>query len=155
MRKIPLKNYFILAAIILLSGIIVIYIANMYKNKKDYEKEIVMSFLKEIYAKDFDNYIIENPDSIIYVSDASNEELETELKKYIIEKDYTQDIVYIDLNKINIDFVKTLKKYSNLINDKIPDVLIVKNGKIVNTFLILEDTTAIQIIDFMGLYYND
>lgn len=155
MRKIPLKNYFILAAIILLSGIIVIYIANMYKNKKDYEKEIVMSFLKEIYAKDFDNYIIENPDSIIYVSDASNEELETELKKYIIEKDYTQDIVYIDLNKINTDFVKTLKKYSNLINDKIPDVLIVKNGKIVNTFFILEDTTAIQIIDFMGLYYND
>lgn len=155
MRKIPLKNYFILAAIILLSGIIVIYIANMYKNKKDYEKEIVMSFLKEIYAKDFDNYIIENPDSIIYVSDASNEELETELKKYIIEKDYTQDIVYIDLNKINTDFVKTLKKYSNLINDKIPDVLIVKNSKIVNTFFILEDTTAIQIIDFMGLYYND
>ena len=46
MRKIPLKNYFILAAIIILSGIIVIYIANMYRNKKDYEKENTMSFLK-------------------------------------------------------------------------------------------------------------
>lgn len=155
MRKIPLKNYFILAAIILLSGIIVIYITNMYKNKKDYEKEIVMSFLKEIHTKDFDNYIIENPDSIIYISDASNEELETELKNYIIEKDYTQDIVYIDLNKINTDFVNTLKKYSNSINDKIPDVLIVKNGNIINTLFATTDTTAVQIIDFMGLYYND
>ncbi len=155
MRKIPLKNYFILAAIIILSGIIVIYIANMYRNKKDYEKENTMSFLKEIYAKDFENFIIENPDSIVYISDASNETLELELKKYIIEKDYIQDIVYIDTNKINIDFVNTLKKYSSLINDKMPNVLIIKSGKIINIFYVEEDTTPSQIIEFMGLYYND
>lgn len=155
MRKIPLKNYFILAAIIILSGIIVIYIANMYRNKKDYEKENTMSFLKEIYAKDFENFIIENPDSIVYISDTSNETLELELKKYIIEKDYIQDIVYIDTNKINIDFVNTLKKYSSLINDKMPNVLIIKGGKIINIFYVEEDTTPSQIIEFMGLYYND
>lgn len=155
MRKIPLKNYFILAAIIILSGIIVIYIANMYRNKKDYEKENTMSFLKEIYAKDFENFIIENPDSIVYISDASNETLELELKKNIIEKDYIQDIVYIDTNKINIDFVNTLKKYSSLINDKMPNVLIIKSGKIINIFYVEEDTTPSQIIEFMGLYYND
>lgn len=155
MRKIPLKNYFILAAIIILSGIIVIYIANIYRNKKDYEKENTMSFLKEIYAKDFENFIIENPDSIVYISDASNETLELELKKYIIEKDYIQDIVYVDTNKINIDFVNTLKKYSSLIDDKIPNVLIIKSGKIINIFYVEEDTTPSQIIEFMGLYYND
>ncbi len=155
MRKIPLKNYFILAAIIILSGIIVIYIANMYRNKKDYEKEDTMSFLREIYAKDFENFIIENPDSIVYVNDASNETLELELKKYIIEKDYIQDIVYIDTNKINIDFVNVLKKYSSLIDDKLPNVLIIKGGKIINMLYIEEDTTPSQIIEFMGLYYND
>lgn len=155
MRKIPLKNYFILATIIILSGIIVIYIANMYRNKKDYEKEDTMSFLREIYAKDFENFIIENLDSIVYISDASNETLELELKKYIIEKDYIQDIVYIDTNKINIDFVNVLKKYSSLIDDKLPNVLIIKGGKIINMLYIEEDTTPSQIIEFMGLYYND
>ena len=155
MRKIPLKNYFILAAIIILSGIIVIYIANMYRNKKDYEKEDTMSFLKEIYAKDFENFIIENPDSIVYINNTFDESLTLELKKYIIERDYIQDIVYIDTNKINIDFVNTLKKYSNLINDKMPNVLIIKSGKIINIFYVEEDTTPSQIIEFMGLYYND
>lgn len=155
MRKIPLKNYFILAAVIILSGIVVIYVANMYKNKKDYEKENTMSFLKEIYAKDFENFVIENPDSIVYISDASDETLEVELKNYIIEKDYIQDIVYIDANKINIDFVNILKKYSSLISNKIPNVLIIKGSKIINIFYAEEDTTASQIIDFMGLYYND
>ena len=155
MRKIPLKNYFILAAIIILSGIIVIYIANMYRNKKDYEKEDTMSFLKEIYAKDFENFIIENPDSIVYINNTFDESLTLELKKYIIERDYIQDIVYIDTNKINIDFVNVLKKYSSLIDDKLPNVLIIKGGKIINMLYIEEDTTPSQIIEFMGLYYND
>ena len=155
MRKIPLKNYFILVAIIILSGIIVIYIANMYRNKKDYEKEDTMSFLKEIYAKDFENFIIENPDSIVYINNTFDESLTLELKKYIIERDYIQDIVYIDTNKINIDFVNVLKKYSSLIDDKLPNVLIIKGGKIINMLYIEEDTTPSQIIEFMGLYYND
>lgn len=155
MRKIPLKNYFILAAVIILSGIIVMYIANIYKNKKDYEKENTISFLKEIYAKDFENFIIENPDSIVYINNTFDETLTLELKKYIVEKDYIQDIVYIDTDKINIDFVNILKKYSSLINDKLPNVLIIKSGKIINTFYIEEDTTPLQIIEFMGLYYND
>ena len=155
MRKIPLKNYFILALIIILSGIIVIYIANMYRNKKDYENEDTMSFLKEIYAKDFENFIIENPDSIVYINNSFDETLTLELKKYIIERDYIQDIIYIDLNKINVDFVNVLKKYSSLIDDKIPNVLIIKSGKIINTFYIEDDTTPLQIINFMGLYYND
>lgn len=155
MRKIPLKNYFILAAIIILSGIIVIYIANMYRNKKDYEKEDTMSFLREIYAKDFENFIIENPDSIVYINNTFDESLTLELKKYIIERDYIQDIVYIDTNKINIDFVNVLKKYSSLIDDKLPNVLIIKGGKIINMLYIEEDTTPSQIIEFMGLYYND
>lgn len=155
MRKIPLKNYFILAAIIILSGIIVIYIANMYRNKKDYEKEDTMSFLKEIYAKDFENFIIENPDSIVYINNTFDESLTLELKKYIIERDYIQDIVYIDTDKINIDFVNVLKKYSSLIDDKLPNVLIIKGGKIINMLYIEEDTTPSQIIEFMGLYYND
>ncbi len=155
MRKIPLKNYFILALIIILSGIIVIYIANMYRNKKDYENEDTMSFLKEIYAKDFENFIIENPDSIVYINNSFDETLTLELKKYIIERDYIQDIIYIDLNKINVDFVNVLKKYSSLIDDKIPNVLIIKSGKIINTFYIKDDTTPLQIINFMGLYYND
>jgi len=162
MRKIPLKNYFILALVVILSGIIVFALATTYTNKKRYdEKENhVLSFLKEIYINDFENFIIENPDIIIYTSDSDNykmKKLEKKLKRHIIERNYEQDIIYVDVTNSKAPFINVLNKYlsnENKLNG-IPNILIVKDGKINNVMYMNDDTTVIQMIDFMELYYND
>lgn len=101
MRKIPTKNYLILFFITIISILIVVYLVNVYKSKQDYNNDVNhrMSFLREIYADDFTNYITENIDGIIYISNSSDNsliKLEKQLKKDIIKREYTQDIVYIN-----------------------------------------------------------
>jgi len=160
MRKIPLKNYFILALVVILSGIIVYFLGNFYINKKRYdEKENhVLSFLKEIYVDDFENFIIENPDTIIYINridNSKNKKLEKKLKKEIIERNYEQDIIYIDSTEISSNFVDVLNNHIDNKLNIIPNVIIVKDGKICNVMYINSNTKYSEIIDFMELYYND
>lgn len=160
MRKIPLKNYFILALVVILSGVIVFVLANTYINKKKYndKENHVLSFLKEIYVNDFENFIIENPDTIIYINksvDSKNKKLEKKLKKDIIERNYEQDIIYIDSSEISNGFINILNNYIDNKLNIIPNVLIVKDGKIENVMYINNNTTVSEIIDFMELYYND
>lgn len=160
MRKIPLKNYFILALVVILSGIIVYFLGNFYINKKRYdEKENhVLSFLKEIYVDDFENFIIENPDVIIYINridNSKNKKLEKKLKKEIIERNYEQDIIYIDSTEISSNFVDVLNNHIDNKLNIIPNVIIVKDGKICNVMYINSNTKYSEIIDFMELYYND
>lgn len=165
MRKIPTKNYLILFFITIISILIVVYLVNVYKSKQDYNNDVNhrMSFLREIYADDFTNYITENIDGIIYISNSSDNsliKLEKQLKKDIIKREYTQDIVYINSKNLAINFGDTLNKYySDTVklteHSSIPNVLIVKDGLIQRTLYITSETTEKQIIDFMELYYND
>lgn len=165
MRKIPTKNYFILFFITIISILIVMYLVNLYKSREDYNDNVNhrMSFLREIYADDFNNYITENTDGIIYLSNSSDNSLATiekQLKKDIIKKEYSQDIIYINLKNIGTEFANTLNNYYSSTlklnqNIGIPNVLIIKNGKIQRVYYINDDTEEHNIIDFMGLYYND
>ena len=72
MRKIPMKNYIILLAITIVTILLVVYLVNLYQTKKDYENNVNhrMTFLKEIKVEDFDNYITENPEGFIYLSNS-------------------------------------------------------------------------------------
>lgn len=160
MRKIPLKNYFILALVVILSGIIVYFLGNFYIDKKKYdEKENhVLSFLKEIYVEDFENFIIENPDTIIYINrsdNSKNKKIEKKLKKDIIKRNYEQDIIYIDSTDITGDFINILNNYIENKLSILPNVIIVKDGKISNVMYINSNTKSTEIIDFMEMYYND
>ena len=165
MRKIPTKNYFILFFITIISILIVMYLVNLYKSREDYNDNVNhrMSFLREIYADDFNNYITENTEGIIYLSNSSDSSLATiekKLKKDILKKEYSQDIIYINLKNIGTGFVNTINNYYSSTlklnqNSGIPNVLIIKNGKIQRVYYINDDTEEHNIIDFMGLYYND
>lgn len=165
MRKIPMKNYIILLFVAVATGLIVTYLVNLYKSKQDYDNDTNhrMSFLREIYADDFNNYITENIEGIIYISNSSDDALqniEKQLKKDIQKREYTQDIVYINSKNLAVNFGDTLNKYySDTVklteHSSIPNVLIVKDGLIQRTLYITSETTEDQIIDFMELYYND
>lgn len=165
MRKIPMKNYIMLFFVTIFSILIVAYLVNLYHSKQDYNNDVNhrMSFLKEIYADDFEDYLTENPEGIIYISNSEDNTLksiEKSLKNDIIKREYTQDIVYINSKKLGINFGDTLNKYySDTVKlteySNIPNVLIIRDGLIQKTFYITIDTTEKQIIEFMEMYYND
>ena len=160
MRKIPLKNYIILFIIVVLSGSAFIYFINLYNLRSNYEKSThyTMSFLNEIHINDLENYLIGNPDMIIYINEKNDLELEnveTKLKNHIIEKDYINDIVYINSNNTNKKLLKKLNKFSKTKLQNIPNVIITKDGMIQNELYFDENIDEFKIIEFMELYYND
>lgn len=139
-KKIPVKNYIIALLIVIITVALTILIANTYNNKKEYEESqnIRMGFLDKIDKNSIGNYIVENHDVIIYISDSSNielEEYETQLKRMIIAMEYEKEIVYLDAKDLDDEFYNNFKQ--NYFNDdlksidlKIPNLLIVENGKV-------------------------
>ena len=85
MRKIPVRNYFYLLVILVVSVLVVINIATMYKLNKRVETEFY-TYSNNISGKEFENYITEYPDAIIYIYDKYSidyQEFERELREKI------------------------------------------------------------------------
>ena len=74
-----LKNYFILGIIIASSIFIVLYINKLYLSTKNNDN-ILNGFIKEIKTQEIDNYIIENPNFIIYLGYKNNDNKSFEKK---------------------------------------------------------------------------
>ena len=93
MRKIPLKNYIILGIIIVVSVFAVLYFNQLYKNTKNSDT-ILYDFIKEVKPYELDNYIIENPNFIMYISSriSSNKTFEKKFKNFLMKYDLQKDI---------------------------------------------------------------
>ena len=154
MRKIPLKNYIIYMVVVIVTVAISFYIVALFNQNKEYyeNNSILKDILSEIIIKkdltineNFDNYLLEKSDLIVYISSGKNKNIksfENEFKKYVIEHKLEDDIVYINLDNTNKDFVtdflhifssnEELKNYQ--INIKQPIFIVFKDGKIRNVY---------------------
>lgn len=138
MREIPKKNYIIMFFIILLVVIITIFLSSTYKNRVR-KVSTMYNFLSEIKFKDLDIYLLENPNTIIYISnkyDLKNKELENELKEQIVEFNLQDNFVYLNIDEDNFDYLETFNsKYDgNLSTKKIPVVVVMESGKVLNYY---------------------
>lgn len=164
MKKIPLKNYIALGFIFILTIGILLYLVNFYNSKKEYENSTNdrMNFLKEITADDFNNYITENLDFILYTSNSEDEniiKLEKNLKNKLIKKEYINQMIYLNLKNAPIDLMETLNNhFSETLkldeHSSIPNVLIVQDGLIIQTLYVDINTTALDIIKFIEKNYD-
>lgn len=140
MKKIPLINYIKALSLILFTIILIILIVNYYNSKKEYEDSmnITMSFLKTVDSSNIEEYLIENHDVIMYISnseDANLKEYEETLKKLIIKKELEKNIIYFDTKDLSDEYMKEfLQNYAvdNLKNVNIiePNLFVFENGKI-------------------------
>lgn len=144
MRKIPLKNYFIIAVILLLSVIGVFYLVNWYNTTQKHYKEtsIIADLIKEVKISEFDNYITENPDFIIYLADKTeniNIKFEKNLKKLITKKDLQKQFVFMNVSEFDEENIKEfIQKYADKAIDlKMQNsIIIIDNQKIKNLLII-------------------
>ena len=141
MRVIPIKNYLITGLIIIATTLIVLFLVDYYENSKKYAVNDRMDILNIIDEKSIENYIVENHEVIIYMSNSSDEtiyEYEETLRAMIIDRDYEKTIVYFDTKNVGESFYDDfVTKYfsSELINNNIalnitPNLLIVIDGKV-------------------------
>lgn len=137
-RKVPIRNYIILVIVAVLTIVLLYAFVTYYESQKEYQSRTNarMGFLSQVKESELSNYILDNPDTIIYVSnstDSKYESFEQELKKLIISENLIKDVVYMDTYQVSKDFFKNLKTEMfvnvNLASDFIyPNIYIVRDG---------------------------
>lgn len=120
MRKIPTKNYVIVLIICLFTIAIVSYLAYWFTAKDSYQfsNRVMSGFLFEFgedeIINNIENYVMDNPDCILYLSYGGNniKAFERDLKSFIEQNNLKSSFVYV-----NLDSVKN-KKFLAEFSDK-------------------------------------
>lgn len=142
MKKIPVKNYFILLIIVILVAISTIILTNIYNNRLR-KTSIMYNYLSEIKKNDIDTYLTEKPNIILYISDKydiTNNKIEEKLQNEIIKYNAKDYIIFLNINTKNIEFIDKLnKKYNGNIEKKLPVLVVIEDSQIQKTYYDLEN----------------
>lgn len=144
MRKIPAKNYVIFGLLVVVTLTITFIIRKTYLDRLDYEKSTnaTLSFLSSVNEDELSTFLVENRDIILYISPSGEEKIkdfEIEFKKYILDHQLSQDIIYLNTRNVSKKFFNDFKKnyFSNnlkqadidIVNQ--PNLFLIENGKVV------------------------
>lgn len=151
MKEIPKKNYYILAILLLVTMFLTLFLSNLYFNK---EKN-VSSFYEcsnKITPKEFDQFMTENANVIIYISekyDLEYEKFEEKLKTKLDDLNLRENLVFIDKNDINKKFITKIKnKYGiNIDIEDTPILLVIIDNEIKKNVIIDINTDVDSIIE--------
>lgn len=152
MKKMPNKNYVILMILLIITVFLVFMARNIYLSKN----KVVSKFYEysnKITRDEFDVYMVENTDAIIYIADKYDltyEKFENEFKSIIDSQNLKDRVVYIDKSEINDSFVKHLKKEYKIEVDmqKLPVVIEVIDKTNIKTIYIDQTTSASEFINY-------
>lgn len=140
LRVIPKKNYFILGVVLLLTVLAVyyFYMWNKAYNESKINEPVLDKYMTVINYNELEDYLIENPDTIIYTSILEDKDIrsfENRFKNYIRNDKLDHDVLYMDItseiksnNKKNDMMKKYSVEYSNILD--IPNVMVFENGKL-------------------------
>lgn len=140
-KQVPTKNYIIVGIIFCLSFTLILLGGKWYKNYREYQLTIpvISGYVNEVSKQEIDNYLLENNDTMIYIgkSDDNNcRTLEKDLKTFIKKYNLRDQIIYIDLNKMNDKetFIRNFNnKYAtNKQIDTYPAFVILEDSKILD-----------------------
>lgn len=138
MRKIPKKNYIIV--IIMFCAVIALTLAGArFYNNSIKETSTLYNYIKSITKEELDQYLSENPSTVLYISDKynlSNNENEELLKSKIIKFNLYNNFIYMDKNQFDSEFVKRFNsKYKIKLDiNKLPVIIIYSDSYIKNIY---------------------
>ena len=118
-KEIPLKNYFILIFVILLTILAVFYMRDWYNTSKEFyaQNSVMTKVVREIKNDEISNYILENQKFILYVSSGRNTNIksfEDEFKNLIQKMDLGENVLYMNLDEVDVsDFYNSLNSYAS------------------------------------------
>ena len=161
-RKIPAKNYIILGFVMVVTLLILYYFycwVDVYKESK-INIPILDKYMSIINYNELDNYIVENPNTIVYVSILEDEkirEFEKELKNKYKNNEIDNELLYMnitdDIKDKNIKNEMTSKYMINSLSiTDVPSVLVFNNG-VLNSIYSVSDNY--YDIDRFVIYLNN
>ena len=161
LKKIPKKNYIILGVVILVTILILYYFylwVDVYKDSK-LNIPIMDKYMNVINYNELENYVVENPNAIVYVSvleDENIREFEKKFKNKYKNKDIEKEILYLnitdDIGKKNIvnDMINNYSINGLSIKD-VPSILVFDNGELNSIYSISDNDYD---VDKLVVYIN-
>ncbi len=160
--EVTLKKYIIVILLFIITILMGLYVINYYNDSKNYKnsEEKIMSFLPEIDSVNLNNYIIDNHEAIIYMSDSNDVSIrnfEFKLKKYFIKENLEKTVLYLDANELDSNFYEDFRsKYGsnyNINSNNIPCIIIIEND-IVKSVL-CKDNNNLEINDVKKFFKDN
>ena len=141
------KNYILLAVLLVVTVFLTFFLSSLYKSRNNVVSDFY-EYCNKINSNEFDEFIIENPDSIIYIGDKNDldfKEQESALKDEIEKKGLKNKIVNLEKSTLSKKFLSSLKsKYGKSINKKKTPVLLVVVDKKINKVVYLKDNLELN-----------
>lgn len=152
MREIPKKNYYILVVLLAVTILLSLYLSNLYLNKEKLTSDFY-NYASVITPEDFDEFMTENSDVIIYISDKydlSHSAFEKNFETKIEGLNLKHNLIYIDKEDITSEFLNKLKEsyQINLDLEKLPVAIVVVDKKVVRNVSITPNSNADTIIEY-------
>ena len=148
MKKIPTKNYIILGLIFIVSITISLYISSWYKMTEELKTapSIFTKYSLELKLEELDTYLVENPNTIIYLSNKSDKKIEKEVYNYIYETKLINDFIYINLKEYSeSEITSLLKSISKIkIYNNYPNIYMTEDSKITSSLLQKDEKMTIS-----------
>lgn len=157
-KIVPLKNYIILAVAILFTVLAVFYMRGWYIATKEYydNNSVILDVVAEIKNDEIMNYATDNPNFVLYVSSGRNtnvKQFEKKFKKFILKNDLRNNILYLNLEGVDINsFNDYLNKMtsgdtkSTLVDKNSSAIYIFKEGKIVKVMTSMPDFDKVKFV---------
>ena len=150
-RVVPKKNYVILGIIIILTFFLMYYFYMWYEAYMDNKlnKPILNKYMEVINSNELDNYLVENTNTILYVSvleDSKIRDFEKEFKSMLRKNKVSRDILYMDITSDTHLVDTVVSKYSNgMVDDvDVPVIIVIEDGKLKSFYDIKENNYEID-----------
>lgn len=145
------KNYIILGLVLIVTIIIVSYFLKWYSTYQDSKLNtmILDEYLQVIRYNELQDYLVENKDTIIYISKLNNQEIRTFEKKFknvIIKYNLNNSILYLNITDENTNNFKIENITKNNSIKELPLLIIYRDGKIYNIYNIKENNYNINLL---------
>lgn len=152
MKKYFNKNYAVLAILLIFTVLLTLLLSEIYVSRNKLTSDFYQ-YLNKIMPDEFSEYVIENPDSIIYISDKfdlTNELFEEEFKNKLDNLNLKKNTVFIDKNSIDKKFINAFaEEYEIDINlSNTPIVIVMIDNKVIKYINVDKTVDVNSFIDY-------
>lgn len=145
-------NYIIYIVLLIVTIIVTLLLADLY-NKGENEISYSYETLNKISAEEFDEYMVEHDDVIIYIGSmysTSTNKVEKNIITEIEKQNLLEKVIFIEKEEITDELEKTLnKEYEYEYNeDKIPTIIVVIDGEVDKIVKITKNMQYKSAIDY-------
>ena len=134
LRNVPFKNYVVLGIVLIVSMLILYYFYMWIEayNDTKLNKPIMNKYMEVINYNELGAYLVENPNTIIYVSVLENKEIrdfEKQFKKIFKNRKVKKDILYLDVTEnMKDEYIRNDLSSVYMINSDVPKILVFDDG---------------------------